>query len=550
MTSTRASFDRLLLTAISLLLSFLLDACGFSAAPSQILCQLRDSSVPVTPTASSQTKVFESPNTLVVYHGSACAVSKKSGREDVVTIKHNFTLPGYATQATVLLNGWDLQYLGDDQHVAALGTLIDSIRIQKNNLTWQVTGAISDDDFEESYQSCYRYTIIAWNPSAINLIVDNHDGADCYKPATEEGNFYTVYNDGTTTSLASYPSFLLNKDFASSKAVAILPRGFAFNWDASSGSFEDHHLKQISYNRGHSEIFVQNKKTYRKSTGIVTPSFSGDASQVGTGYASWETSVIFKDDDTRRRYGFGEMVSGLAGTDLGIIEPPFSVLPLSGADGANASGGVRTAKFTITNIPYNYAIPVLSGWDLGYLTSDNHVKEGGVWIDNIHYDKNPTALTGTLTYELSAVLRDNDNWPDFFIGHKVTVLGFQAATGKVKKSARAGADALPDLVAYSPLGNSPLAFSRIEPGQRLRVTVRNQGSAWAASSKTSVQFGDLVTLTNGTPEIAPGSSVDLFFTVPESCADCQFTIHVDAANEVREADNEGNNRTNGNSAKP
>lgn len=439
MTSIRAFSDKLLLAAISLLLAFLLDACGFSVAPSQILCQLRESAVPVTPTASSQTKVLESPGTLVVYHGSACAVSKKSGREDVVTVRHSFTLPGYATQATVLLNGWNLRYLGDDQHVAALGTLIDSIHIEKNNLTWQVTSAIADEDFEESYQSCYRYTIIAWNPGAINLIVDNHDGTSCYKPATQEGNFYTAYSDDNnspTTSLSSFASFLLNKDFASSKAVAILPRGFAFNWDASNGSFEDHHIKQISYNRGHSEVFVENKKLYRKSTSYVVPSFSGAVSQVGTGYVSWETSVIFKDDDTRRRYGFGEMVSGLTGTDLGIIEPPFSVLPLSGADGATSSGGVRTAKFTVTNIPYNYAIPVLSGWDLGYLTSDNHVREGGIWIDNIHYDKTPTALTGTLTYELSAVLRDNDNWPDFFSRHKVTVLGFQAATAKKTISPR------------------------------------------------------------------------------------------------------------------
>lgn len=541
MTSTGFS-GRMFLLFIGLLTPVLLESCGFCVGVNEV-CYLRSRAVIKKLTASSQTTVFESPGTLIVYHGSGCSESKKSGTEDVITVKQSVNLPSYATQATVILNGWDMQYLDEDHHVAGLGTIIDSIRIEKNTLTWRATGMISDQNFDDSYQWCYHYTIIAWNSTAINLIADHQDGSCELKPTLEgAGNFMATSNTETTSALSVFPSFLLNQAFSASKAVAILPRGFGFAW---TGCDLDHHLFQLGYSLGHSEVFIEHGKPYRKMGGVITPSFSGSASQVGAGYVSWETSVIFKDDDGRRDYHFGQMVSALAGSDLGIIDPPFSILPMPKSDGSVSSAGVRTQKFVITNIPYNYAIPVLSGWDVGYLTSDNHVREGGMWISNIRYEKNPAALTGTLSYELSSVLRDDDNSPGFYARHKVTVLGFQAATGKVKRSARVSSESYPDLVPYSPLGNGPRAFGRIEPGQLLRVTVKNQGSGWAAASKTSVTFNGLYTLTSGTPELAPGASVDLTFKVPANCGDCNFAIRVDAADEVNESANESNNSTPG-----
>ncbi len=111
--------------------------------------------------------------------------------------------------------------------------------------------------------------------------------------------------------------------FAASKTVAVLPRGFEFDWK----DCVDHHLLQIGYNLDHSEIFIENGKKYRKKDQDVTPSLPSTASRVNSGFVSWETSAIFKDNYGRRDYGFGEMVSGLGGNDVGIIQPPFSTVP-------------------------------------------------------------------------------------------------------------------------------------------------------------------------------------------------------------------------------
>jgi hypothetical protein len=90
--------------------------------------------------------------------------------------------------------------------------------------------------------------------------------------------------------------------------------------------------------------------------------------------------------------------------------------------------GVITEEVVIDNIPYKYAIPMLTGWDIGYEGSDQHVKQIGVWIDDIHY-REPTDPPGRLRYKVSSVVRDNDTDPANYVRHKVTILGLGPATG-------------------------------------------------------------------------------------------------------------------------
>jgi len=270
----------------------------------------------------------------------------------------------------------------------------------------------------------------------------------------------------------------------------------------------------------------------------VTPSLPSTASRVNSGFVSWETSAIFKDNYGRRDYGFGEMVSGLGGNDVGIIQPPFSTVPEEVAcDGSvGPAGVVRTEEFVIENVPFEFAIPMLTGWELGYLCDDEHVKEIGIWIDEWGYDKN----TRTLRYKLSSILTDKDDYPGHYYSHKVTILGLRPAAGKTPL------EKVPDLVPFSPSGNSAAAFCRFEQDRQLRVTVKNQGNADAPASETTVTFGDIPVTVN-TPAIPVGGSVDLLFKVPTNCfsPDCSFKITVDANNHVNEASSEGNNSTNG-----
>jgi hypothetical protein len=76
---------------------------------------------------------------------------------------------------------------------------------------------------------------------------------------------------------------------------------------------------------------------------------------------------------------FGELVSTLGGSDVGTIQPPFSVLPKEREGGGTTGGGVATEDVVIENVSYNFAIPMLTGWEVGYLTDDQHVKDLGIW---------------------------------------------------------------------------------------------------------------------------------------------------------------------------
>lgn len=317
-------------------------------------------------------------------------------------------------------------------------------------------------------------------------------------------------------------------------------RGFIINLNSGV------ELLQIAYYLDPSEIFVENGKPYKKKYEDITPlpTPANSASQVDSGYVSWETYAIFKDDDTRRDYTFGESVSGLSSNDVGLIQPPFSILPMKGIGYYRAcSGGppgIQTQEFVIENVPYEYAIPMLTGWELTYgCSGDQHVKEIGLWIDDIRYDKNQGTSVGTVRYKLSYILSDDSSYGGNC--SKVTVLGLKpvASSGTAKQL-------LPDLVPFSPVGTTPTEFCRVEQGRKLLgVTFKNQGNADASPSKITVTFVNKP-FTLDTPPIPAGASVDLLFKLPSGCfsPDYSFKINVDSSNQVN-ASNKQNNSANG-----
>ena len=102
--------------------------------------------------------------------------------------------------------------------------------------------------------------------------------------------------------------------------------------------------------------------------------------------------------------------------------------------------------------------------------------------------------------------------------------------------------ALPDLV---PVPDDKGYFCRME-GDKLIVTVKNQGGAPAGASVTMVDFGTHGTVTMPTPQLAAGASVNLYFAVPKGCfdPDCEFQIIVDCNHQIMEG-NETNNSAKG-----
>jgi CARDB/BNR/Asp-box repeat len=102
---------------------------------------------------------------------------------------------------------------------------------------------------------------------------------------------------------------------------------------------------------------------------------------------------------------------------------------------------------------------------------------------------------------------------------------------------------LPDLI---PLADPKTGFCKRDNKGNLIVTVKNQGSADAGASTTTVVFGPGGTFSKPTPPIAAGASVNLTFPIPAACfnPECSFRIIVDSGNQVTES-NEGNNTASG-----
>ena len=407
----------LLVLVILFSISLFLPGCGFQHGSFPICKQFQD--LPLTEVTSPDPKlVFEEDTKIKVMHGFGTA---KLNSGNYMKVEQNVPVPAYVNQATVFLNGWRLNYLGSNQHVLGLGALITNIKFDRRSskLTWNAVGVLRDDDAKEAYSLTYYYAVIAWNDTAVSLTVDQGNPDDLCND-----NYFWTDNTGTTTALSSFSSFIEKPDFPSGRPVAVLPRGFGFAWTGG-----DHHLLQMAYNLDHGEIFAENKKRYKKRDGeIPAPLPAPPASRVDSGFVSWDTYSIFKDDSGRRGYAFGEMVSALGGNDVGVLQPPFSILPIKGEGGGALGGGVQTKEYVIENIPFQYAIPLLTGWELGYLTDDQHVKDVGVWIGDWSYELG----VGKLHYTLSSILADNDKLPGHYDRHKVTVLGIRPVAGVVR----------------------------------------------------------------------------------------------------------------------
>jgi hypothetical protein len=376
----------------------------------------------------SEEKVLEDNGILIVIHGSACDDSDKPGEQDHVTIKGSSNLPQYVENATIFINGWYAKYLVQvDRHFGQLLASITDIQLTGSMLTWKATGSIAEKDFDTPFKWCYYYTVVGWNSKTIDAVVDHKDG-QCSTAGKCSGNINFANSQNQIPPISFISSYAYNKTFASKKQVAILPRGFNFSYLPYFKT--DKHLLQIAYNFDHSEKVIENPKHPEDDGHLDIPPLPNNTSRVGTGYVSWDTQTILKDNRDTRDYRFWEMFSAIGGNDVGIIVPPLTIRPrLKGPMGCiSYSGGIETVERIVENIPFEYAIPVLSGWSLFYQCANEHVEAIGIWIHDVKYDKNPSDPTGTLRYKISSILVDKDWKPGHHARHKVNILGLVGTT--------------------------------------------------------------------------------------------------------------------------
>lgn len=399
----------------ALILGLSVTACSIN--PSHIqnpddLIPFRDQTPVSSPTSTERSLVYESPGLLAVFHGSSCGISDRSGEEIAQRIQEELALPKGLDQATVVLNGFRLRYLDEDHHVRFLGTGISDIVIDRGVLRWEAGGALSDNNFDDGYEWCYTYTVLAWNSLQLVATVDQGDAGHTFRDM--------AWTHGS--SLLPVPGYLNNPAWAGLDEVAILPRGFAV-----LGAGDDHHVLQFAFAHDSGEIYVQGKKLYGNHTEAAP------VSQVGTGFVSWESTGLLKDNDLENSQAILDLVTGLGGPEIELITPPFTVAPREDSSGIGCNiidGNDHMAQHEVQDVPFQFAIPILTGWDLSYFCEDEHVTEIGAWIPKWEWQPNTSPGGGTLRFTIGASLRDKDGWPGFDQRFQVKILGLRRITPK------------------------------------------------------------------------------------------------------------------------
>lgn len=377
---------------------------------------------PVKPVSS------EDPDRLRVEYDSRCA---QAGPHEAVELDGFMSLPAYATAATVALIGWKFRYIHAQHHISWVSARIEEVSRQGSELRWKALGGIFDDSFDDPFEFCYHYVAVAWNQAALDATpYDNATHRNClhYNSEGLGGECFGAHSD---TALSVIPSYVRNAGFSGNRSVAVLPRGFVAIFTDS-----DHHVLQFGYARGHAERIVQLGTRYGVLPIPEVASLSAGSSVVNDEFVSWRSLVILKDNDRRRDVAFHEYSSVLGGNDLDVIQPSFVVKPNeeSDASGCITGGGPRTIthEADIRKAPFDYAIPLLTGWELGVGCRDRDIREIGVWIHDVQYAKGPPGIpVGRLQYKVSTVFRD-DSDDAHYSRYNAHILGFSVprpATG-------------------------------------------------------------------------------------------------------------------------
>jgi hypothetical protein len=348
---------------------------------------------------------IEVPGLLKVQHRLGCAQADEAASENSVGLRiHEMAVipPGYNT-GTVFLNGWRLRYLNGDHHVRGLGGAIFNITKTQNGvqneLHWEAGGVVADDG-NNPYEWCGIYTLLFWyrKPFDFVLIPPQIAALPSHTDTTPDALTFVHAegsDPGNDTARRELPGAVQVSD-----PGAVLPRAFGLVW----GSGTDHHLLQAGFDLG-------------------TPVPNGDT-------LSWTSTTLWKDNSTRHDYYGSAIVSVLNGPSVTMWHPDtvlrwkesssswlevantVSLIPNNAAGSSfctepDSGSALQHVHFSVDNVPFDYAVPVLTGWQLQYLTSDHHVETIGVWIKGFSYEKAPGAAMGTLFYEIESTLHDN-----------------------------------------------------------------------------------------------------------------------------------------------
>lgn len=355
--------------------------------------------------------VFEDEGKFILIEGKQC-VQRESGAE-AATVLAWLEMPSYVDNGTVVLNGWDLRYLHSEREVNSLRADITHSKLVKNAgsalLVFEAQGKLDDQRRSDAYEFCVFYTAFGYHSAWFDARIEGDYsgiGASALQNKNQ-GAVATLENTGNK-------GMLKGKD-----AIAIIPRGFDFQFD---GAFEC----QLS--------FLPCKWTDRADYRLLQIAYS--LSQTGAslsqdGSPHWAAQTIFKDNSTRT-HRIKTRVALIHGSSVKLRADFLALNPRSGKTNTcrkSSDGIVRTQIFRINDLPYDYAVPMLTGWDLTYECEHQQVQQAGIWIHDIRFDPN----SNSLEYKVSSILRDQDGAPSFNAAHRITVLGLNRIIPPVQR---------------------------------------------------------------------------------------------------------------------
>jgi hypothetical protein len=346
-----------------------------------------------SPSEGERWTVYEAPGTIRVQHGYSCFQPGFAATEDYVGIRLQdmAAVPlDVADTGTVFLNGWDVRYTDGDHHVQGLYSAIFNITSTRTatefELHWEAAGALSDKNGDDGYRWCYYYTLVFWKRSHTTFEAVPFHYA--FNPLTFVNQTYS----SSETALLDLPGTFTDPGYG---PRAVLPRGFGLAWFDT-----DHHVLHAGFDLG-------------------PPAIAANT-------ISWTAQTLLKDNSDVRKYYAAALVSVLSGKSAQMWQPNTVLrwsdslarwLQQSNTDpltprhpeGVGCVGGeaVNRDQFTIEGVPFDYAVPVLTGWDIGDACSDHHVKQIGVWLEGFEYVKDPNATTGTLLYTIASTYDDD-----------------------------------------------------------------------------------------------------------------------------------------------
>ena len=346
-------------------------------------------------------KAFEDEGKFILIEGNKCIQQDRG--EEAATLLAWIEMPSYVDKGTVVLNGWDLRYLHKHHELNSISADITHSKLIKNAdstlLIFEAKGKLHDQHRSDPYEFCVFYSVFGYHSAWIDATIENdYNGTDAALLQTKnQGAVATLENRGNK-------GLLKGND-----EIAIIPRGFDFQFDeifecelrflpCKWADRADYRLLQIAYNLS------------QNSTSL---------SQDGSPH--WVMQTIFKDNNVRA-YRIKTRTALIRGTSVKLRADFLAMNARSRkASPCRKSGGgiIRTQNFHINDLPYDYAIPILTGWDLSFECEHHRVQRAGIWIHDIHFDP----ISSRLEYKVSSILRDQDSIPNFNAAHRITVFG-------------------------------------------------------------------------------------------------------------------------------